>query len=739
MSKAQSPSAKDWCRWLQYSLSPRHLRTLPHPAMLGNGRLEIMADLHRPRVTEAVCYGYGPAGLAFGKDLEEHLVPAVYNAQTGKKYLLSTSPGPGAGKATVILRPDRHGWRYVFDDLRVDVSLILPRLMGGYLLKVELRSKAAGGQWFVDQEIRKRRVTLRIPEAHQDGRGTVWFKSPGANAGEAIGATVAATAVNLGPDGAFFTNIMIRVPVNRGPDRGPLICHLARAYGPTPDEARKNLDPLLYSPEDLEEQTTIWWNEYLNEVPRLETPDDAINKTFLWSWPSFRVNQIDVPVGVAPAGIFVGNNGSLKPGLSAGAGDHTQAGAINLLYDPQIQRELMLVILRNTRKTGLLVPGIHKGEPMERSYPSSMASISGLLHKYVLTTGDIALLNEDIGGISLLQRLEEALEAQLAYRDDQTGLFRTDNELPTDANNVKGFSGGFGPNQENVTRFRGGAGTFYNDTNGVVYGTFLAMAEIEEIAQRPDQRDRYLRLAQELGAAIQQHCWREDLQFFCDVDKEGRQNDYMGIGGFITGLFTNQTHRPGGLATPAQAQRLSAWCSDPDFSSDYGVTSLARRSPYFDPDDNKGYNSSIDMHWCNQIPAGLYAHGCLEEAHIQMLKLFRRLGTNGGLGPRYRGEVYQPDTGEIVPFRFPSYPCILSALTSVIEGAFGLRWTTDGLAIDTQTPWDWASLRNLRIRGCKLDLVLSAGGKLTARIDGREAASSAEGNLLLPWEVFDHK
>ena len=443
---------------------------------------------------------------------------------------------------------------------------------------------------------------------------------------------------------------------------------------------------------------------------------------------------------MAPAGIFVGNNGSLKPGLSAGAGDHTQAGAINLLYDPQIQRELMLVILRNTRKTGLLVPGIHKGEPMERSYPSSMASISGLLHKYVLTTGDIALLNEDIGGISLLQRLEEALEAQLAYRDDQTGLFRTDNELPTDANNVKGFSGGFGPNQENVTRFRGGAGTFYNDTNGVVYG-------------KPSwlwPRSRRLRKDRTNGTGT------------CGWPRSWERPFSSTAGVRICSSSATWTRRAARTTTWVSADSLPA-CSRTRLTAPAGwrhqrkrkgcrpgaaiqispVTTVSHRWPAAAPTSTRtttrATTAVLTCTGATKSRLGLYAHGCLEEAHIQMLKLFRRLGTNGGLGPRYRGEVYQPDTGEIVPFRFPSYPCILSALTSVIEGAFGLRWTTDGLAIDTQTPWDWASLRNLRIRGCKLDLVLSAGGKLTARIDGREAASSAEGNLLLPWEVFDHK
>ena len=398
---------------------------------------------------------------------------------------------------------------------------------------------------------------------------------------------------------------------------------------------------------------------------------------------------------------------------------------------------MLLLILKETRKTGILMPGISDGREMERGYAGALGYLCGLVHKYVLTSGDMCLLEVDIGGMTFLQRLEDALEAQLAYRDDKTGLFWTDNELPSDTSDLSGYSGGLGPMAEAVTRYRGGAGTFYNDCNAVIQGTFLVLADIEHLAGNSTLRKRYREQAQELEKSIQEHMWNEDLQFFCDLNKDGTINDYMGIGGFITGLFANQVYRPGGLATQEQAKRLARWCADPEFASDYGVISLARRSPYFDPDDWKGYNSSFDMHWCNQVPAGLYAHGRYEEAHSQLFKLFRRLDENGGLGPRYRGEVYQADTGEIVPNRFPNYPCILSALTSIIEGVFGLRWTASALEVEAHSPWSWANLRNLKVRNSKLDLVLSADGTLSAIVDGKEVAQSSDRKLALDWELFE--
>ena len=678
-------TTKDLNAWLEYNIQPQQLHTLLHPAMYGNGQLELMAELDRSRVSEVVCFGFGAQGLEYGRNNgEEHLVPAVYDAETGKKYLLSSSPGPGSNRLTVTFRPDRQVWRYEFDDLDVRVSLVLPRLLPGYLMKVELVPKAgnASASWHVYQEIggdRGRR--LRMTDAgYELGGGTCWFRNSIDSYGEAIGATVDAESVNLGEDGAFSTDIMAKMAVEGHDGDRSATCYVARAFGPTVEEARGGLRKLLSSPERLEEETESWWNAYLNEVPHLETPDETFSKTFLWSWPDFRMNQIDVPIGPAPPGLHNSNNVRISVRLWVGSGDHVDAGAVNLLYDSRAICDLLLFILKNTRKHGTFIPGFANGREQERGYASNLGYFCGLLHKYLLNTGDMGLLMEDIGGMTVLKRLEQALEAQLA--------------------------------------------------------------DIEGLAGNAARSKRYREQAQEIETAIKKHMWNEELQFFCDLNKDGTVNDYMGIGGFITGLFASQVYRPGGLATQQQAATLARWCADPEFASDYGVISLARSSPYFNPDDWKGYNSSFDMHWCNQVPAGLYAHGCYEEAHTQLFKLFRRLGENGGLGPRYRGEVYQADTGEIVPDRFPNYPCILSALTSVTEGVFGLRWTAGALTVEVHSPWPWANLRNLnnlKIRDSTLDLVLSADGSVSAIIDGNEVAKSSDGKLELAWELFDHR
>ena len=221
----QQDRGRDLGRWLEYSINPRRLRTHPHPAMWGNGRLELFAELERPRVTEVVCFGYPShgealaAGLLCRKGEEEHLVPAITAGQDGRKYLLSCSPGPmTAPRVRVSFRPDRQRWRYQFDDLRVEVSLVVPRMAAGYLLKVEL-VPAAGNQestFFVHQQIRRFKSMLRITEAqHDEHRGHLWYRNHAERHYEAVGATGPTDQVNLGQDGAFFSSFMTRVALTR--------------------------------------------------------------------------------------------------------------------------------------------------------------------------------------------------------------------------------------------------------------------------------------------------------------------------------------------------------------------------------------------------------------------------------------------------------------------------------------------------------------------------------------------
>ncbi|MDP7397910.1 MAG: hypothetical protein QGF67_08895 [Lentisphaeria bacterium] len=722
--------------WMAYSIAPRELQCALRPAMWGNGQLELMADLDRPCVGTIACFGFGPEGILYEK--EQHLVPAVYSEATGRKYFLHMSSP--AHEATVTFRPDRQTWHYAFDDLDVDVSLILVRQRPGYLFKVELRphADAGGGRWRIYQQLRgyQGNLLMGMDAGSSLTSGMAWCRNRDRERSEAIGSNLDATSINLGEDYDYANDLMVEITADSD-DNGRCIVYLARAFAVEIDASKDGLAGLLSSPETLEAEAETWWNDYLDSVPRLQAPDEDFARSFLWSWANFRMSRMELPIGIVPAGLVVVNNVRFTPRVAISGGDPVEIEAIQLLNDPQPARDTMLFLLRETRKHGLLSPGYIGGSEFSGGYACCFGWFCGLLYKYLLNTGDMGLLSEPIGdGLTVLQRLENALEAQLEFRDERSGLFWIDGEMKRFPGLYPGEVGGMGPNQESVTRYRGGRGSFFNDCNASVWGGLIVMAEIEELVGNSAQCTNYRQQADDLMDAVQTQLWDEEAGIFVDRCPQGKVTDYRGIGSFVTGLFANHVHRPGGMADASQAERLVDWCNDPEFVSEFGVLCLARSNPYFDPADYKGFNSGFGMHWCNQLAAGLYAHGCYDEAHRQLFKLFRRIGENVGLGPRYRGEGYHADTGEILPWRFPNYPCLLSAMSSVIEGVFGMRWTKDALTAHVNAPWPTARLSNLRVRQSLLDLELTGDGTLVASIDGREAARSSDAEVTLPWELF---
>ena len=381
---------------LSYDITPENVQGDRRPAMWGNGQLELFADLERACINQVVCFGFGDKGLSYEK--EQHLLPAVYDDERGKKYLLDAPRSSGAQEATVNFRPDRQTWRYTFDDLSVTVGLILPRMRPGYLLKLDIiphdgnRTK----RWSIYHELRGHLGNILLAtEAGSDlSGGTAWCMSK-TGKGETVGSTVDAKTINLGLDYDYSNGIMIKTVTERNGD-APDTIYFARAFGAAVKEAKENLKKLLSSPEILEAESEAWWNQYLNEVPRLDIPDETFAQTFLWSWPNFRMNRIDVPIGKTPAGVHRDNFSSLKifPAVVMG---NAETEPIQLLHDPRPARESMLYWLRETRQLGLFSSGVVPNRADPGNYVQCLGWFCGLLHKYLLTTNDFGLLDEPIG------------------------------------------------------------------------------------------------------------------------------------------------------------------------------------------------------------------------------------------------------------------------------------------------------------------------------------------------------
>ena len=173
-------TVQDLSDWLSYSIEPDQLQIAKRPTVWGNGQIFLVCELDRPIVSEAAVFGFGDKGLRYGNSTgrgEQHLIPAIYDNDTGKKYLLHAVHS-GAQRATVTFRPDRQIWHYEFDDLTVDVSLILPRLHPGYFYKLELipHSGNQTKRWRIYHQLRgyQGNILFGTKAGYSLSNGTAW-------------------------------------------------------------------------------------------------------------------------------------------------------------------------------------------------------------------------------------------------------------------------------------------------------------------------------------------------------------------------------------------------------------------------------------------------------------------------------------------------------------------------------------------------------------------------------------
>ena len=207
-------------------------------------------------------------------------------------------------------------------------------------------------------------------------------------------------------------------------------------------------------------------------MPRLETQDEPFSKNFLWSWANFRMSRIDVSRGRVPAGLFYSNNTHISVDCWAGGRRRPgRSGGDTGIARSKPAHDHLLFMLRETRKQGILSPGFWAGKGLPGGRIHVLGHLCALVHKYVSTTGDFDLLAEDIGdGLTVLERLEDALEAQLPYRDETPACSGPDDDVTASMG-----TGGMGTAGETINRYRGHSDVFCNHHNAAMFGTFMCL------------------------------------------------------------------------------------------------------------------------------------------------------------------------------------------------------------------------------------------------------------------------
>ncbi len=226
--------------------------------------------------------------------------------------------------------------------------------------------------------------------------------------------------------------------------------------------------------------------------------------------------------------------------------------------------------------------------------------------------------------------------------------------------------------------------------NSFMVTELQAMAKLLHcLNENPEKEKDYLQKSDSLIKSIQEECWDKRDQFFysVDVDIKTRKFDWFheGLGVFWKSLpikirvWSGFLPMWAGFATKEQAASLVKHIFDEaTFSSEYGVTTLAKDEKMFDLSVTNNPSNWLGPVWvvANYIVfRGLMNYGYQKEAKIicdRTLKLLGRdLKESGSLH-----EYYNPFTGEpVMNGGFINWNILILNMTDEIDGKTPMKMT----------------------------------------------------------------
>lgn len=434
-------------------------------------------------------------------------------------------------------------------------------------------------------------------------------------------------------------------------------------------------------------------DDLFRKLPRLESDNGALEKFYSRSLVHFIMNRWDVPEFVLHPYY---STGSVNGGCVCNyLWNYGECWEILPLYDPAANREHI--------KKFLSIDMMHHfsfepltGEAFGPWYPVNQEKIIGLISHHVRNTGDTALLGERVNEKTVL---EHAI-ANAMYGDDP-------------AKPVSLID--YGPSNSHL-ELR--LGLPYNhvmpDLNGRRYENYLLAAGLAELAGKPDPV--LSKRADDLAKVLKSTLWNPETRWFDFQDSTGRKDTRYTLQIFkLLGSNVLDTEQEAGL--------LAHLANEKEFLSEFGLHSLSKTDPAYDPADVDNGGPGACTSFPPQIIERLYKAGHPEAAE----NILKRILWWGDRMP-YWGDSIVADA---ISYRKDTpLQCMfdgVAAAQCVIFGMFGVRAEFNGdIRIDPRPP-SFArkvALRGLRLRGHMLDIsvdgssyeVREGGKKLRAEV-----------------------
>jgi hypothetical protein len=371
------------------------------------------------------------------------------------------------------------------------------------------------------------------------------------------------------------------------------------------------------------------------------------------------------------------------------------------LYDSQASKEHIKQFLKiDITKHFLFDP--MTGSAGGQWYQVNQDKIVELIYYYVLHTGDVEFLKEEIGGMSIFDYvLENALWGD--YLDKPVSLID------------------YGPEGENHLELRRGIPYrgILPDVNALRYQTYMRAFELSKLAGKPNYV--LVERAQSLKSLLREKLWSSKDQWF--YFQSGKKKDIRYTNFMYTLIGTGVFEKDIELT-------LLSHLNENEFLSNYGIHSISKKDIAYDQTDIDHGGGGSYIAFPPLICQRLYNAGYKELAD----DLFQRHLWWGERLP-YWGDSnvanfigYRQDTPLQSDFS------ALSGAQSIIFGLFGVRVNCDGsIFINPTTPVfsGKISLKNLKLLGKEIDILADPEG-YQVNVDGKNFYSKMGKPIIIP-------
>lgn len=474
------------------------------------------------------------------------------------------------------------------------------------------------------------------------------------------------------------------------------------AIGPA-DQAKAACEKIATAPETAMREAQAAYagsvQRIYEKLPRLESNNPAFEQFYNRSLVHFIMNRWDVPeFALNP----YYSTGSVKGGcVCEYLWNFAETWEIFPLYDATADRSHIKQFLALDMTTHYAFDPI-TGKAFGPWYMVNQEKLIGLIYYYILNTGDVGFLNDVVGGKTVLEHVLQAAR----YGDDPSKPIALIDYGPSNAH----------------LELRGSIpyDHIMPDLNGRRYQNFVLAAEMAVWAGKP--APELIQRANELKVLLKKSLWNKQTRWFDFVGDKGKRDTRYTLQMFkMLGSKVLDAEEEKGL--------LEHLLSEKEFLAEFGLHSMAKQDPAYDPNDVDNGGPGACSSWPPQIAERLYKGGNPAAAE----NILKRLLWWSQRMPYWADSI----VADKIDYRHDTpLQCMVDGVAvaqSIIFGVFGVSPKINGDIYIDPHPLTFASkmaLKGLRLRGHVLDIDV-ADGKYEVREGGNRISVSLGQSVLV--------